>query len=99
MLKIVPHGVLPNADMPYDTQWNLLYNSMKKRTAVTVMTVKHLSVSCSKKCNILLVGVVYHKRVVMADSNTRRGILNNNTQSTEISCREQDISTGFCCVL
>ena len=78
MPTLVPHGVLPNVDMPYDTQWNLLYNSMKRGTAYTVMIVKQLSASCSKNCNILLVGVVYHKRALMAGRKTRRGILNNN---------------------
>lgn len=99
MLTLVPHGVLPNVDTPYDTQRNSLYNSTKTRIADTVRTVKQLSASCSKNCNILLVGVVYHKRAVMAGSKTRRGVLNNTIQSTEISSREQDTSTGFCCAL
>jgi hypothetical protein len=99
ILTLVPHGVLPNVDTPYNTQRNSLYNSTKTRTAFAVMTVKQLSASCSKNCNILLVGVVYHKRAVMAGSKTRRGILNNNIQSTEISSREQDTSTSFFCAL
>jgi hypothetical protein len=35
----------------------------------------------------------------MARSKRRRGILNNNIQSTEISFMEQANSTGFCCGL
>ena len=77
-LTPVPHGPLPNT--PYDTQRNLLHNSMKTRTVDTVMMAKQLSASCSKNCDILLVGVVYHKRAVMAGSKTRRGITTHNRQ-------------------